>query len=111
MARIVILDQLAVLDHTAPGARLVLEHLDERHAAVEVGAGGRSQRCWTGIRRPLPTPSGSFLLARVAVRLDLLEENSQEVIDVVAIEQDLDPVHGLPLGYRDPSIRSRSTRM
>jgi hypothetical protein len=34
------LDELAVLDHAAPGARLVLLHLDERLEAVQVGAHG-----------------------------------------------------------------------
>ena len=37
---VVLLDQLAVLDHAAPGARLELLHLDERLEAVQVGADG-----------------------------------------------------------------------
>src|SRR5579884_1215864 len=38
VARIVLLDHLAVLDHAAPRARFDLLHLDERLEAVKVGA-------------------------------------------------------------------------
>jgi hypothetical protein len=37
VVRGVLLDDLAVLDHTAPGARLDLLHLDEGLEAMEVG--------------------------------------------------------------------------
>src|SRR5918992_1058594 len=57
---VVLVDELAVLDHAAPGARLELLHLDERLEAMQVG---------THRALDVPHPAGGLLDQRAGVHV------------------------------------------
>src|SRR5947209_11636178 len=78
-----VLDQLAVLDHSAPCAGLVLEHLDERLEPVQIGPGSAldvprtarkllDQRSWLNIKSEFNASEA---------RADLVERDQPNVVD------------------------------